>query len=107
MGLWVSVSFNGVTQCWPAQRGQAIVQRSSPYMVHKKLIQVRTVRAVQLEPPTPQEDPENLPKQPNKSTGPKPARKHVAKKSGAGQQKSDDKNKDKDDNSNQGLNVPP
>ena len=42
------------------------------------------VRAVQLKPPTPQEDPENLPKQPNEPTGPKPARKHVAKKSGAG-----------------------
>ena len=64
------------------------------------------VRAVQLKPPTSQEDPENLLKQPNKSTGPKPARKHVAKKSGAGRQKSDDKNKEKVDNSNQGLNVP-
>ena len=61
------------------------------------------VRAVQLKPRTPQEDPENLPKQPNKPTGPKPAIKHVAKKSGAGRQKSDDKNKD---NSNHGLNVP-
>ena len=42
------------------------------------------VRAVQLKPSTPLEDPENLPKQPNKPTGPKPARKHVVKKSGAG-----------------------
>ena len=64
------------------------------------------IRAVQLKPPTPHENPENLLQQPNKSTGPKPARKHVAKKSGAGQQKCDDKNKDKDDNSNKGLNVP-
>ena len=65
------------------------------------------VRAVQVKPSTPQEDPENLPKQPNKPTGPKPVRKHVAKKSGAGRQKSDNKNKNKDDNSNQGLNIPP
>ena len=75
--------------------------------VYIQTVKEEWVRAVQLKPPTPQEDPENLPKQPNKSTGPKPARKHVALKSGAGRQKSDDKNKDTDDNSNQGLNVPP
>ena len=39
MGLWGSVPCNGVTQCWPAQRGQAIVPGSSPYMVHEKWIQ--------------------------------------------------------------------
>ena len=36
------MSCNGVTQCWPAQRGQAIVPRSSPYMVRGKWIQART-----------------------------------------------------------------
>ena len=44
MGLWGSVSCNGVTQCWPAQRRQAIVPRSSPYMVHGKWIQARAHR---------------------------------------------------------------
>ena len=39
MGLCV---LNGVTQRWPTQRGQAIVPRSSPYMVHEKWIQART-----------------------------------------------------------------
>ena len=39
VGLWGSVSCNGVIQCWLAQRGQAIVPRSSPYMVHEKWIQ--------------------------------------------------------------------
>ena len=33
------------------------------------------VRAVQLKPSTPQEDPENLPKHPKEPTGPKPVRK--------------------------------
>ena len=33
------MSCNGVSQCWPAQRGQAIVPGSSPYMVHGKWIQ--------------------------------------------------------------------
>ena len=42
------------------------------------------IKAVQQKPTPALEDPENLPKQPNKPTGPKPARKHVAKKSGAG-----------------------
>ena len=48
-----SVSCNGVTQCWPAQRGQAIVPRSSPYMVHEKWIQARARRAavVVISPP--------------------------------------------------------
>ena len=41
VGLWDSWSCNGVTQCWPAQRGQAIVPGSSPYMVHEKWIQAR------------------------------------------------------------------
>ena len=47
------------------------------------------------------EDPENLPKQPNKPTGPKPARKHVAKKSGAGHRRAGDKDKNKEDVSQQ------
>ena len=42
MGLWGSVSYNGVIQCWPAQRGQAIVPGSSPYMVQEKWIQAHT-----------------------------------------------------------------
>ena len=33
-GLWDSVSCNGVTQCLPAQRGQAVVSGSLPCMVH-------------------------------------------------------------------------
>ena len=41
MGLWDSVSYNGVTQCYPAQRGQAVVPGSSPYKVHEKWIQAR------------------------------------------------------------------
>ena len=41
MGLWGSVSCNGVTQCWPAQRGKAVVPGSSPYMVRGKWIQAR------------------------------------------------------------------
>ena len=46
MGLWGSVSCNGVTQCWPAQGGQAIVPRSSPYMVYEKWIQACTATDV-------------------------------------------------------------
>ena len=37
------MSCNGVTQCWPTQRGQAIVPGSSPYMVHEKWIQARAL----------------------------------------------------------------
>ena len=37
------MSCNGVTQCWPAQGGQAIVPGSSPYMVHEKWIQARAM----------------------------------------------------------------
>ena len=36
------MSCNGVPQCWPVQRGQAIVPGSSPYMVHGKWIQAHT-----------------------------------------------------------------
>ena len=42
------------------------------------------IKAVQLKPSTTLGDPGNPPKQPNEPTGPKPARKHVAKKSVAG-----------------------
>ena len=41
VGLWGSVSCNGVTQCWPVQRGQVIVPGSPPYMVRGKWIQAR------------------------------------------------------------------
>ena len=53
------------------------------------------LKPVQLKPSTTLEDPGNLPKQPNKPTDPKPARKHVAKKSGAGRQKFDSKDDNK------------
>ena len=43
MGLWGSVFCNGVTQCWPVQREQAIVPGSSPYMVRGKWIQAHAL----------------------------------------------------------------
>ena len=93
-------------ECW-LEDLEMVLKATDMSPVYIPTVKEEWIRAVQLKPPTPQEDPENLPKKPNKSTGPKPARKHVARKSGAGQQKSDDKNKDQDDNSNQGLNVLP
>ena len=57
------------------------------------------IKAMQQKPtPTP-EDPEKPPSQPNEPPGPKSARKHTAKKSGAGHQRTGGKNDDKRDNS--------
>ena len=39
----VPLSCNGVIQCWPGRRGQAIVPGSSPYMVRGKWIQARAL----------------------------------------------------------------
>ena len=57
------------------------------------------IKAAQQKPtPTP-ENPEKPPSQPNEPPGPKPARKHTAKKSGAGRQRTGGKNDNKGDNS--------
>ena len=57
------------------------------------------IKAVNQKSPPASEDPEDPPKQPKKSTDPKPIRKHVAKKSSTGQQKSGTKKDDSKDNS--------
>ena len=57
------------------------------------------IKAVQQKPtPTP-EDPDKPQSQPNEPPGPKSARKHTAKKSGAGRQRTGSKNENKGDNS--------
>ena len=55
------------------------------------IIREELVRAVQLKPSTTLGDPGYPPNRPNKPTDPTPARKHTAKKSGAGQQRTANK----------------
>ena len=64
------------------------------------------IKAAQQKPPPILEDPENLPRQPNKPIDPKPVRKHVAKKSGVRQQKSDNKDDDNKNKSQQQTEDP-
>ena len=64
------------------------------------------IKAVQLKPSTTLGDPGNLPKQPNKPTGPKPAREYVAKKSEVGCQKAGKKDENEEDNSQQDPIMP-
>ena len=67
--------------------------------VYIPTVREKWVKAAQQKPtPTP-EDPEKPPRQPNEPTGPKPSRKHVAKKSGAGRQKTGGEDDNKGDNS--------
>ena len=64
------------------------------------------IQVVRQKPPSIPEDPENPSEQPKKQTDPKPASKHIAKKSGTGCQRARKKDEDKGNEPQQNLNVP-
>ena len=74
--------------------------------VYVPTVREEWIKAVQQKPPSILEDPENPSKQPKKPTEPKPARKYIAKKSGAGRQKAGKKDDNKKDKPQQDLNLP-
>ena len=77
-----------------------VVLHTTEMSVREEWIQV-----VRQKPPSIPEDPENPSDPSKKLTDPKPARKHVAKKSGAGHQRRK-KDEDKGNKSQQNPNVP-
>ena len=84
---WAEISWMEPEQewleCW-LEHLEMVLKATDMSPVFVPTVREEWVKAVELKPSTPLEDPENPPKQPNKPTGLKPARKHVTKKSGAG-----------------------
>ena len=91
--------------CW-LEDVEVVLGATDMSPIYIPTVREEWIKAVQQKPTPIPEDPENLPKQPNKPTGPKPTRKHVAKKSRAGRQKAGDKDENKGDISQQDPIVP-
>ena len=91
--------------CW-LEDLEIVLSATEMSPVYIPTVREEWIKAVEQKPSPISEDPENPPKQPNKPTGPKPARKNVAKKSGAGCQKAGDKDENEGDNSQQDPNIP-
>ena len=95
----------GRLECW-LEDLKMVLRATEMSPVYIPTVREEWIKAAQQKPTPILEEPEGPPKEPNKPNGPEPARKHVAKKSGAPCHKTGEKDDNKGDNSQQDPNIP-